>query len=197
MMYTIGHSTHPIETFLGLLATNHVTAIGDVRSEPFSRRRPEYNREALNATLAAHGIAYVFLGRELGARPRDDAMYLDGRVHYRLLASAPRFAAGIARLQEGAARFQVALLCAEGEPLNCHRTLLVAPRLVEEGIDVVHIHPTGELEGHGAAMERLLSVHGLPERDVFGRQAELLELATARQEGRIAFRRAKSSPEPP
>jgi uncharacterized protein (DUF488 family) len=192
-VWTIGHSTHPLESFLALLATHQIDAIGDVRSEPFSARRPEYSRESLRTTLAARGIAYVFLGRELGARPRDDAMYADGRVQFDRLARTPRFEEGIVRVQKGLSGYRLALLCAEGDPLLCHRSLLIAPALVAEGVEVMHIRPDGRLESQAEAMERLLELHHLPPRDVFGEQTELLELATSRQEGRIAFRRAKGS----
>ena len=192
-IFTIGHSTQTLESFLALLAANGVEAIADVRSEPFSGRNPEFNRGLLRASLAAHGVAYVFLGRELGARPRDDAMYRGERVSYDLLATTPRFRDGLARVREGASRFRLAILCAEGDPLFCHRSLLIARRLTDDGEDVIHLHPDGHSETQGDAMQRLLTLYNLPARDVFGRQEELLQQASARQEGRIAFRRAKAS----
>ncbi|HJP89065.1 MAG TPA: DUF488 domain-containing protein [Candidatus Limnocylindrales bacterium] len=191
-IFTIGHSTLPLESFLNLLSSNEITAIADVRSEPFSGRLPQYNREPFKEDLAARGVSYVFLGKELGARPRDDAMYEDDRVRYDLLATTPRFTDGIARVREGARKFRLALMCAEGDPLFCHRSLLISRRLSDEGEDVIHIHPSGALETQGRAMERLLELHRLPAMDVFGEQSELVALASARQEGRIAFRRTKS-----
>jgi uncharacterized protein (DUF488 family) len=83
---TIGHSTHPIETFLGLLHQHGVTAVADVRSAPYSRFNPQFNKDALEHDLKEHGIRYVFLGRELGARSDDPSCYDKGRVQYGRLA---------------------------------------------------------------------------------------------------------------
>ena len=78
-------------------------------------------------------------------------------------------------------------MCAEKEPLECHRTLLVARALVAEGMDVSHIHADGRLEPHAAAMERLLDVAGLPRHDLFRSRDDLLAEALARQEERVAY----------
>lgn len=194
--FTIGHSTHSFVDFAGLLERHQIDAIADVRSSPNSRRRPEYNRDAFGAALGAFGIAYVFLGRELGGRPDDPSMYEDGRVRYDKLGQSARFVAGLTRLEDGARRYRLAVLCSEGDPIFCHRGLLISPRLESLGIEVGHILPTGELEPHAAAMTRLLDLFHLPPQDVFGGRTDLLELASARQEGRIAFRREITAHEP-
>lgn len=126
-LYTVGHSNHSFEKFISLLTANGVTAVADVRSRPFSRRHPQFNEERLAAALAQQGIAYVFLGRELGARPEDPSCYENGKVQYERLSATPAFKAGIERALAGAEKFRVALMCAEKEPLDCHRTLLVRP----------------------------------------------------------------------
>jgi len=141
----------------------------------------------LERFLKANGIRYVFLGRELGARSEDRSCYDNGRVQYARLAQTPLFQSGLDRVLEGAARFHVALMCAEKEPLECHRTLLVARALVERGKPVLHIHADGHLETHEAAMERLLSVTGVPKEDLFRSKEELLFEALARQEQSIAY----------
>ncbi len=97
-IYTIGHSTHTIEAFLELLRKHGVTAVADVRSAPFSRFNPQFNKDTLQGTLAAHGIKYVFLGRELGARSDDPACYENGRVQYARLARAASFHSGLDRV---------------------------------------------------------------------------------------------------
>lgn len=101
-VFTIGHSRHPAEQFIQLLELHGVTAIADVRTHPYSRLNPLYNRETLQQTLAEHGIAYVFLGRELGARSDDPSCYVDGRVQFDRLARAPLFQRGLERIREGA-----------------------------------------------------------------------------------------------
>jgi uncharacterized protein (DUF488 family) len=184
---TIGHSTHSAEAFLALLRQHQVDAVADVRSSPFSRFNPQFNREALQHYLKDNGIRYVFLGKELGARSEDRSCYLDGRVQYARLAQTPLFQSGLDRVLQGAAKYRVALMCAEKEPLECHRTLLVAKALVARGQLVVHIHADGHLETHEAAMERLLKITGLPKADLFRSRQELLAEALARQEQRVAY----------
>ena len=186
-VYTIGHSTHSAEAFLALLRQHGVEALADVRSSPFSRFNPQFNREPLEQCLKANSIRYVFLGKELGARSDDRSCYLDGRVQYGRLAQTPVFQSGLDRVLHGAARYRVALMCAEKEPLECHRTLLVAKALAARGQSVLHIHADGHLETHEAALERLLEVTGLPKEDLFRSKEELLAEALARQEQQVAY----------
>jgi uncharacterized protein (DUF488 family) len=187
LVYTIGHSTHTIEVFLELLRRRGVTAVADVRSAPFSRFNPQFNKDTLQGSLAAHGIKYVFLGRELGARSDDPACYENGRVQYARLARTASFRAGLDRVMEGASVCQIALMCAEKEPLECHRTLLVARALAAQGVEIAHILADGNLEPHERAMTRLLDVIGLPQQDLFSSREQLIEEAMARQEQRIAY----------
>ena len=128
-VFTVGHSTHALDDFLALLLRHGITAIADVRSSPYSRMNPQFNRETLHAALKGAGIAYVFLGAELGARSRDPDCYEDGKVQYDRLARTAAFQRGLARVQQGAAQYRLALMCAEKEPLDCHRTILVARHL--------------------------------------------------------------------
>lgn len=184
---TIGHSTHSADAFLSLLQQHQVEAVADVRSAPFSRFNPQFNRDALEQFLKANGIRYVFLGKELGARSDDRSCYILGRVQYGRLAQTSLFQSGLDRVSQGTARYRVALMCAEKEPLECHRTLLVAKALVARGLPVLHIHADGHLETHEAAMERLLAVTGLPNEDLFRSKEELLSEALARQEQQVAY----------
>ncbi len=173
MIYTVGHSNHPIERFIALLQPHGITAVADVRSTPYSRFNPQFRREKLQATLAAAGIQYVFLGEELGARSQDPAVYdEDGRVSYTLLAKTAVFRRGITRLKTGMADHRIAIMCAEREPLDCHRTILVSRELVREGVPVTHILPDASLELHDHAMQRLVASLKLPEADLFGDPVE-------------------------
>ena len=186
-IYTIGHSTHNIENFVVLLKRYGINAVADVRSVPYSRWQPQFNREELKAALKSRGIAYVFLGAELGARSDDPGCYKNGRVMYRLVAKTPLFMSGIERVRDGSRRRRVILMCAEKEPLDCHRTILVARKLVEDGVDVVHVLANGEVESHSAAMKRLFERLDFPEQDLFCTVEELLDQAYAAQERRIAY----------
>ena len=186
-VFTIGHSTHPQERFIALLHQHGITALCDVRSTPYSRVNPQFNREDLKEALRRSGIKYVFLGKELGARSEDPAFYEHGRVQYDRLAHSDLFRRGLERVQEGMKKYRLALMCAEKEPLDCHRTILVARHLAALGFDVRHIHADGKLESHADALSRLARMLNLPEHDMFHSREELLADAYRRQEERIAY----------
>jgi len=184
---TIGHSNHMIERFIGLLRQHHVTALADVRSAPYSQMHAQFNREPLAAALKQDGIAYSFLGKELGGRPADKTCYENGRVQYRSVAATSIFRSGIERILVGTQSYRIVLMCAEREPLECHRTLLVAPEIERAGISVIHVHADGRIESHSDAMSRLLDLHRLPEEDLFRSRSELIDEACYRQQERVAF----------
>lgn len=174
VLFTVGHSTHPIEVFVGLLKQHGITALADVRSHPYSRHFPQYSQEALRAALAREQIAYVFLGKELGARSENPACYRQGKVQYELLAKEPQFAVGLERLRTGMERFRIALMCAEKDPLDCHRAVLVARRVYESGIPVEHIHADGHLEKHAEMEARMLDLLKISDADMFRSRGEIL-----------------------
>lgn len=186
-VYTIGHSNYPPERFLELLQRHAVTAVGDVRSHPYSRMNPQFNRENLKRLLAAAGIAYVFLGRELGARSEDPACYSGGKVQYDRVARTEFFRQGLDRVSEGMRTHRLALMCAEKEPLECHRTILVSRELRARGVAVVHILEDGALESHEDTLARLREKLRLPEYDLFRSPEEVNEDAYRMQAGRIAY----------
>lgn len=153
-VFTIGHSNQTLQQLIVLLELHGITALADIRSKPYSKYVPHFSRDALKAGVEAAGIAYVFLGQELGARPDDASCYVDGKVSYEKLAERPIFAEGIRRLQEGRRKFRISLLCAEKDPANCHRAQLVAPALSQHGVAVLHIHADGHLESHADLLQR-------------------------------------------
>lgn len=189
-VFTIGHSNQAIEALVALLRLHGVTALGDVRSRPYSRYNPQFNRENLAESLRAAGISYVFLGAELGARSENPACYEDGRVQFEKLSETEEFRRGLDRVRHGAAEFCWALMCAEKEPLECHRTILVSRHVEALGIEVKHIHADGVLESHAAAMERLRKMLKLPERDMFRSYEQIIAEAYREQEERVAYRAA-------
>lgn len=186
-VYTIGHSNHSIAAFVALLRRHGVNAICDVRSHPYSRFVPQYSQEPLKAALAAEGIAYAFLGKELGARSNNPACYKQGRVQFELLAQESGFADGIRRVIQGMARYSIALMCAEKDPADCHRGLLVARKLFESGIPVNHILADGAVEAHEAMEARLLAMFKLPEGDMFKSRAAFVADAYSMQGERVAY----------
>ena len=183
---TIGHSTHPLADFLALLRRHGVTALADVRSAPYSRFNPQFNRETLEKALNEHGVRYMFLGRELGARSKDPACYENGRLRYALLARTALFRGGLDRVIQCARDDRVALMCSERDPIDCHRTILIGRELVNRGAAVTHILADGRLEPHEEAMQRLLERLGIAGPNLFFSPAELIEEAYTAQAARIA-----------
>lgn len=184
---TLGHSTHPIDAFIELLKMHQVTALADVRSHPYSRHFPQFSQQALKASLASERIAYVFLGKELGARSENPACYRQGKVQYDLLAKEPQFDAGLQRLRAGMERHRIALMCAEKDPLECHRAVLVARRVHESGVAVEHILADGRLESHQQMEARMLNLLKLSATDMFRSQEEILADAYRIRGEQIAY----------
>jgi uncharacterized protein (DUF488 family) len=178
-VFTVGHSNHDWPTFKRLLDTADIGAVADVRSSPASRL-PHFNRPALKDRLNATGIAYIFLGLELGGRPKG------GVPDYELMAASPLFAEGIEQVEQIAPRTRLALMCSEHEPLTCHRCLLVGRRLVERGVAVAHILRNGTVESNENTEDRLLVLRRQTEGDLFVPRADRLAAAYRAQGHRIA-----------
>ena len=191
-LFTVGHSTHTIERFKELLRLHSVNALVDVRSHPHSRFNPQFNREALSSELRRCDIKYVFLGKELGARSSDPRCYENGRASYDLIAQSELFQQGIQRVLNGAKNFRLALMCAEKDPLHCHRTILVSRRLVERGADVNHILADGSLESHDAAISRLVETLKISPQDMLRTHAQVVEDAYRVQGEAIAYEERES-----
>lgn len=191
-IFTIGHSTQTSTQFLQRLKRHAITAVADVRSAPYSRHNPQFNREELRSALKAEGIRYVFLGKELGARSDDECCYVNEKVQYHLLAQTKLFQAGISRVIEGAESFKIALMCAEKDPLDCHRTILVTRELVKLGRNVKHILADGSLETHSHAMSRLVDQLGISDQDMFRSSEETVNEAYDKQADRIAYDRKEN-----
>ena len=187
-VYTIGHSNHPLEHFIALLKQHDINVLCDARSDPYSRVNPQFNRETLKAALWKAGITYVFLGKELGARSEDPSCYVCGKVQYDRLAQTALFRKGIESLLQRMQGRRLALMCAEKDPLDCHRTILVARHLDTLGIGVEHILADGSLETHGQAVARLLRQLKIPEcDDLFRTRKAMIDDAYKTQSERIAY----------
>ena len=140
-IYSIGHSDHTIEAFLELLRGQEIVVVADVRSQPYSRWAPQFNRENLARDLEAAGIRYVFMGDSLGGRPADPAFYDadQERPDYERLAQSPAYQAGIEQLVELAEAQRVVMMCSEGDYQKCHRAMLITPTLLKRRARVLHI----------------------------------------------------------
>jgi len=167
VVFTVGHSNHTLERFIGLLKDAGITAIADVRSVPYSRYTHQFDRETLADDLRTVGIAYSFLGDELGARPNDKNCYRDGKADYGLIAATPLFQSGLDRVIEGSRKYRIALMCAEKDPLDCHRTILVGRNLKMRGVTINHIHADGHIENFDEAEHRLIKITKQEMDDMF------------------------------
>jgi uncharacterized protein (DUF488 family) len=163
-VYTIGHSRHAAEHFVALLHTHTIERLVDVRSHPVSKWAPHFGRVALAQLLLAHAVDYVFLGDALGGRPNGALYRDDGSVDYERRAAAPDFVIGIQQLVALSHDRRTTILCAEEDPMHCHRRLLVTPALFHAGADVVHIRGDGRLEPERASVEE-------QQLDLFGTSA--------------------------
>ncbi|MBF2760551.1 MAG: DUF488 domain-containing protein [Ectothiorhodospiraceae bacterium AqS1] len=174
-LFTIGHSNHSLTQVIDWLKRYGITLVVDVRSSPWSRYNPRFNRMNLFKELESQGIAYLFSGKELGGRPDDpDCFDESGHIRYDRIAEKPWFRRGLARVLGQAKSFEIALMCAEKEPLHCHRTLLVSRALAKEGAKIVHILADGSAETHRETMERLMrGIQDTSSKGVSGRQRTL------------------------
>jgi uncharacterized protein (DUF488 family) len=157
LLYTIGHSNLDARVFIDALALHRLRAVADVRSRPQSHRFPQFNQTDLEGLLRDAGIQYLFLGEELGGRPDDPKAYReDGLVDYRARRGSRGFQLGLERVLAELAGRSLAIMCAEEDPIECHRFLMVCPALLEHGVKIVHIRRGGALESQEDAEDRLL-----------------------------------------
>jgi len=187
-LFTIGHSNLPADRFAALLAGAGVTALVDVRSVPFSRRFPWFFGKRLAEQLGRNGVSYTAMGETLGGRPSDPTLYCDGVADYEAMASRPAFRAGLDRVTAEARRQRVCLMCAEREPLDCHRCLLVARALAERGVSIGHILVNGTIEPHATTEERLLGLAAKQGADLFQDRTARLADAYRRRASGVAAR---------
>lgn len=187
-IYTIGHSNHEMDKFIALLKQHNIEVVADVRSAPYSKYSPQFNKDTLKTALLNHGIKYLFLGAELGARPNDQSCYVDGRVSFSKLRNTDVFQEGVQRLLKGMTDFAVSLMCSEKDPVNCHRTILVSRALAEKGVAVQHILENGSLVDQ-AEIERQLMRQFDIQPDLFETNRDLLvREAYRRQEEQITYK---------
>lgn len=161
-VFTIGHSTHSFETFTDLLKKNGVQVVVDVRSNPYSRYAPQYNTNHLSQALARVGIKYLFMGKELGGRPKGEQFYNDeGYVLYSCIAQTTAFKKGILRLESGLEKFKVAIMCSEEDPTACHRRLLIGRVLREHGVQIKHIRGDGGIQTEKTLITKMHSQNSI------------------------------------
>lgn len=194
-IFTIGHSTHTWDRFVDLLRLADATAIADIRSAPYSRHTPQFSSDELKDRLERNHVAYVFLGRELGGRPYHRSLFINGIADYEAMALTSEFKLGLDRVISGIPRFKIALMCAERDPLDCHRFLLVARQLAVRGVRIGHILADGRIETHAETEERLLALENLSSAELFADQEQRLILAYRARGRRVAYAEVTQEPD--
>lgn len=184
---TIGHAVLPVDLFISLLAEQGVRLLLDVRSSPFSGRAPQYNRPSLQESLFERGISYVTAGTYLGGRPKDESLYVAGQVQYDLVAATAHYQSAIRKLIAAAHERRTAIMCAESDPIECHRFLLIARTLAAAGQSIEHILHNGKVDSQADTEARMLQRTGLEQTDMFGNNEDRLARAYAVQSSRYAF----------
>jgi len=186
-LYSIGYSKHSLHSFVNTIVKYGINAIADVRSAPFSRFKSEFNKDFLSDYLNPKGIKYVFLGKECGARFSDKSCYINGKAEYKLIAQHEIFQKGLERIREGLKKFNVALMCAENDPIYCHRMILICRNLKQSDIPIYHILNIDDIEAMDKAEGRLLKLFNLNQLELFNSKNDQLERAYNKQGDKIAF----------
>ena len=188
LVFTIGHSSHPWPEFVSRLQANGIACLIDVRSMPASRRYPQFNRAEMERGLKDAGIAYRYLGDRLGERPKDTVCYAGGAVDYAKVAATKAFREGLDDAAELARSMRCCLMCAEKDPMDCHRAILVARHLAPKGFSIVHVHGDGRLERQDEFERRLMAADEAPLLAGVEDARALLPLAYNRRGRKMTFR---------
>lgn len=183
LLFTIGHSKHEFEWFVQMLKKYDINYLLDVRSMPYSRYADTYNRENIDRLLTSEGIHYSFMGKYFGARPDNEALYdSDGCLNFERVRVSEQFLKGKENVKVGLEQGNnIALMCTEKDPIDCHRAIMVARAFDLDGIDVSHIMPDGSIQSQKTLDMRLLNMY-FPNRA----QLSLLDFETpVRDEERL------------
>lgn len=190
IIYSVGHSNYGADKFVEILRGFSIEVVVDVRSAPYSKYCPQFNKETIEQVLRSSGIKYLFLGKELGARPTDQACYVNARVSFEELRSSECFRQGIYRLLDGIEKCNVAMMCSEKEPIKCHRAILISRILSEKGMSVKHILNKTESLDH-KDLEAMLLKKFKMEETLFGTPFSIqsdIEEAYKKQEYLICYK---------
>lgn len=186
-IYTTGYAGHTIPSLVQLLQAIGITVLADVRSTPFSGRRPEMDKPALMQALRDGGMRYIFMGEQLGGRPRNPKLYRAGKIDPQALLAHEGYKTGVARLIAGAAEHTICLLCAERDPISCHRGLYIAESLQEAGMQVRHLIGGEQPEDHQATRARMAELVNMEHADLFASENARLTMAIEHMREKIAF----------
>jgi uncharacterized protein (DUF488 family) len=156
-LYTIGHGNRKPEDFLGLLKEYGIEYLVDVRSQPYSKFNPQFNQNELKFFLERNGVRYVFMGDNIGGRPKDTTCYDDdGKVDYEKVKLKDFFLQGIDRLKTAYNKdINLVIMCSESKPCDCHRSKLIGRVLNNDKITLKHIDENGKLKDQSTVILEL------------------------------------------
>ena len=163
-LFSIGHSNQKMKKFVELLKKNDITTVLDVRSKPYSKHSQQFNKEKIKSELEKVNIAYKFMGEVFGARQKDKSLYSpEGYLDFEKVKNSPKFLESVAKIIEKISNGEnLSLMCSEKEPINCHRTILIAKAFYDKEIDIKHILIDGNIISQSKIEEKLLILYNFP-----------------------------------
>ena len=192
-LYTIGYTSYRIEEFVKTLQLFSIKALVDVRSLPYSSRYPEYNKENLKVLLQKNNIFYLYFGDGFGARPDCEDCYINNEAMYSLIARTSKFKEYKKRIINGLEKYNIVLLCAETDPLRCHRNILICRNIKNDFSNISHILKNNIIEKNTESEKRLLKEYSLEQNDLFSSFEDRLESAYDMRSKEIQYKRNNAS----
>ena len=189
--YTIGYGNYPFDRFITFLQNVGIDRVIDVRSTPYSRFNPHFNRETLEKSLGRNEIGYRHMGEQIGGRYSDPGLlFPDGTVDYRKVRETKKFQDGIAEvLSIISSGKMIALMCAESKPEKCHRFALVSRDLQSKGIRVIHLRPDMTLQANEDLEKELINLLvDTRQKTISGEPVDYRDLMYEKLNRNIAFK---------
>ena len=188
-LYTIGYSSYDISHFISILKKQQIKALVDVRSIPYSKFAPDYNTDNIKKILENNSIYYLNFGDGLGARTKIEECYQNNIAQYSLISKTPMFKEYTKRIISGLEKFNIVLLCAESDPLKCHRDIMICRYLKKYINNISHILQNEIIEDNTQPEIRLLREYNLEQEDFFSNYIDRLNEAYDLRSNEIQYRR--------
>ena len=194
-LYTIGYTAFSLDDFIKILQKKNIKAVIDVRSSPYSSRYSQYNRPIIEDTLKKNNIYYLFFGDVLGARPQNYSLYSDNIADFSKISKTKDFIDGCERINSGLKKMSICLMCAEKDPMTCHRSILISNRFrhIYPEIEIKHILESGIIEKQDHLDRRIMDKYDLLQENFFKSYNERRDEAYKKQEREIAYHISFSS----